>query len=97
MNLISDYLKPEIIVPVVIAFISLLYFLFKKSIVIRDKRRLYKWVSENTNKREFRSIKTIASKNHMTIDYAEKVLSSHKKLRRGLGTDKDIWTTSDPT
>lgn len=97
MNFTSDYLKPEIIVTIVIAFIPLLYFLFKQSKFIRDKKRLYKWVSENTKKREFRSIRTIASKNHMTIEYAEKVLSSHKKLRRGLGTDKDIWTTIDPS
>jgi len=96
MDLFKDYSTPEIIVTIVVSVaIPALIFIFKYVKLVIERKKLYNWVKRNTTKREFRSIRTIASKNNITIEHAEKVLSSHKKLRRGLGTEKDIWTLNE--
>lgn len=96
MDLFKNYTTPEIILTLLVSVaIPTLIFGFQYVKLVMEKKKLYNWVKRNTTKREFRSIRTIASKNNMTIEHAEKILSSHKKLRRGLGTEKDIWALNE--
>jgi hypothetical protein len=96
MEFLKQFWIPTVITSVFIGMgIPLVKHVAKRFRFNRDSRRVYNWVKNNTTRREYRTIKTIAGKNNLTIEYAEKLLSSNKKLRRGLGTDRDIWTLNE--
>jgi hypothetical protein len=95
MDFLNAYNKPEIIVTLGLALVSLGYFTYRQIKFKRDQKKLYMWVKRNTNRKEFRTLKTIAGKNNFTLEEAEKLMSKDRRLRRGLGTEKDIWTIND--
>jgi len=64
----------------------------EKSVECIHKRRIYRWLKENTSKEEtFRSTRAIASWNNLTEDRVRYICSIDKRILLSTGKE-DMWS-----
>ena len=56
------------------------------------KRRIYKWLLNNTDKWRFRSTQAIARSMYLTEDRVRYICSHHKKIALSTGEKVDMWS-----
>ncbi len=64
----------------------------------RHKRRIYKWLHENTSDEEgkqYRSTRAIASWNNLTEDRVRLICSVHARIYLSTGREEDLWSLYD--
>ena len=61
----------------------------------RHKKRVYKWLLNNTAKedgKQYRSTRAIASWNNLTEDRTRYICSVHEKIYLSTGKQEDMWS-----
>jgi len=60
-----------------------------------DSKKVYLWLQDNSELSEgknFRSTRTIASHNNLTMDRVRYICSHHKKIYLSTGKNEDLWS-----
>lgn len=61
-------------------------------LICRDKRRVLKWLDENSDKnKKWRTTHAIASHVNLTQDRVRFICSIHNKIRNSTGELEDLW------
>lgn len=59
----------------------------------KESKRVFFWLKEHTSKEtKFRSTRSIASYNNLTMDRTRYVCSHHKKIFLSTGEQEDMWS-----
>ena len=75
--------------------VSLVRYVHTKSVECIHKRRVYKWLVENTTSdpgEAYRSTRAIASWTNLTEDRVRYICSIHEKIYLSTGPKEDLWS-----